>query len=209
MMTNNRESASKEWDALLTRTQKDPFGAYPFFVPTIPGNDNKDMVKWIELMRSPEEMQYIDTRTELKQTVGALFGVMPIFQADLSTSSGLNNEGLTITVTTRAIESGQKIYNEQVLPWLLRQFAVTDWKYMLNPPEEKDEMAELQREAQEMANAEAMKRMGFEVKRSPDGKFIYSDKPTQPVQNAGLAIATSPEAQPPARLDGQPDNPTG
>ena len=83
---------------------------------------------------------------------------------------------------------------------------------MLKPPEEKDEMAEKQREAQEIANAEAMQRMGFEVKMTPDGEFIYSDKPEQvdspPSPTFGspdpLAGAVQNTA---ARIDGTPQKP--
>jgi uncharacterized OB-fold protein len=208
LKTSNVDSASKEWEAFLDRSQKDPYGIYPMFMPTSQ-NDTGEIAKFIEFMRAPEEMQYIETRTEIKQTIGALFGVMPIFQADLSTSSGLNNEGLTITVTTRAIESGQKVYNEKVFPFLLAQFGITDWEYRLKPPEEKDEMAEKQREAQETANAEAMKRMGFLVELTPDGKFKYSDKPEEAAQDSpptpGFSQAQPAIAQANAsRLDGQP-----
>ena len=209
LKTSNVPSAEKEWDAFLDRSQKDPFGIYPMFIPQ-GANDSGEAAKFIEFMRSPEEMQYIETRTELKQTAGAYFGVMPIFQADLSTSSGLNNEGLTITVTTRAIESGQGVYNNKLFPFLLTQFGITDWEYKLKPPEEKDEMAELQREAQEISNAQAMQSLGFEVKMTPDGEFTYSDKPeaaqiTPPTPGFSQAQASATPPNSASRLDGQPE----
>ena len=207
--TNNPESMEKEWEAFLDRAQKDPYGIYPLFVPS-KGDDSGKLVEYIEFMRSPEEMQFIETRTELKQTVGAFFGVMPIFQADLSTSAGLNNEGLTITVTTRAIESGQGMFNNKVLPFLLSQFGISDWEYVLKPPEEKDEMAEKQREAQEIANAQAMQQLGFKVERTADGKFKYSAKP-EPQEQAAPEPSQKPAELPAlnaARLDGQPQKPT-
>ena len=202
--TSNVESMTKEWEAFLDRAQKDPFGIYPMFVPSTQQDQGK-LAEYFEFMRSPEEMQFIETRTELKQTVGALFGVMPIFQADLSTSSGLNNEGLTITVTTRAIESGQKVYNDKVFPFLLKQFGVTDWEYKLKSPEEKDQMAEEQLRAQRISNAQAMQALGFEVMRIEDEKFIYSDKPEQEEAPIPPPTPTSTEPQPPARLDGAPE----
>ena len=80
---------------------------------------------------------------------------------------------------------------------------------MLKSPEEKDEIAEEQLEAQRISNAQAMQSLGFEVSRTPDGKFTYSDKPEQeekaPV--AATPTPTSPGAQPPARLDGAPEAP--
>lgn len=204
--TNNVASMEKEWEVFLDRAKKDPYGIYPMFIPN-DGKGSSELVKYIDFARSCEEMQYIETRTELKQTIGAFFGVMPIFQGDLSTSAGLNNEGLTITVTTRAIESGQKVFNEVATPFLLRQFGVEDWNYVIKPPEERDQIAELQREAQEIANAQAMQSLGFNIERTPDGKFKYSDKPLkQEVQSQ-----TPPSAAhglPASRLDGTPDAPT-
>lgn len=204
--TSNVESMTKEWDAYLDRVQKDPFAIFPMFIPSTNQDASGKLADYLEFMRSPEEMQFIETRTELKQTVGALFGVMPIFQADLSTSAGLNNEGLTITVTTRAIESGQRVFNEKFFPFLLKQFGITDWEYVLKPPEEKDEMAEQQLEAQKISNAQAMQSLGFEVKRTPDGKFTYSDKPEQEAPSTP-PTPSSQVAQIPARLDGAPEAP--
>ena len=210
--TANRDSAEKEWSAYVDRVNKDPVGIYPMFSPPQQKDEGGDPIKWIEFMRTLEEMQYTEVRSEYKQSVGAFFGVMPMFGGDFSTSSGLNSEGLQVTVTNRASECGQGIFNSKVTPFVLAQLGITDWEYVLNPPEEKDVLAELQREAQAISNAQAMQTIGFKVlDRKEDGTFTYSEKPEEKEEAA--PPAQEEEAAPPAddntgRFDGAPERPT-
>ena len=134
--------------------------------------------QFIRLMDTPQEMNYIDVRDELRQRISALYGVANVFMADTSTGGGLNNEGMQIVVTNRAVESGQRIWNEIVFPRILQAMGMTDWIIRLPPPEEKDEMAPHQRFAQQVSNAEKMLALGFEVKYDPDrNEFRFSGEP--------------------------------
>jgi hypothetical protein len=76
---------------------------------------------------------------------------MPIFQGDTSAGVGLANEGLQIVVTNRAVEREQTLFNEKVLPWLIRQMGVSDWEYQLIPNEGRDVVARIQRETMRIA----------------------------------------------------------
>ncbi len=116
----------------------------------------------------------------------SIYGVMPLFQADLSGSGGLNNEGLQITVTNRAIQDGQGVFNEGFYPWLLEQLGVTDYKLILNPSEEKDEMAEQQLIAQKMTNAKLMQSMGFDIifNEEEDFEFEPTEEVVEPPEQA-------------------------
>jgi hypothetical protein len=175
-MTGSVESAEKKWSEFVDRAIEEPNNVFPLFINPGQANTNGDVVKFIDLMRTPQEMQYIDVRQELITKIGAFHGVMPIFQADLSQSAGLNSEGLQVTVTTRAVETGQSVHNS-FFAFLGYQLGLVDWEYKLNPPEEKDEMAELQREAQKIANAQGMKNLGFEVSLDDSGEFKFTEKP--------------------------------
>ncbi|MEW6295947.1 MAG: hypothetical protein AB1467_06730 [Candidatus Diapherotrites archaeon] len=170
--TRNKEGLVKTWEELLKNLEKNPHLIWPLAVES---NSTKGQVaQFINFMQSLEDMQYIEARNEMRRTIGALYGVMPLFQGDTSVSGGLNNEGLQITVTNRAVERGQRIYNEKIFPELLRQFGVTDWKLELNPSEEKDEMAELQRENLKIQNARLMLDMGFDVELTEQKEFKFS-----------------------------------
>ena len=66
--------------------------------------------------------------------------------ADNTTSGGLNNEGMQILVTNRAVQMAQNVYNNYVFPFLIKQFGITDWNLKLPPSEEEDEIAVLRKE---------------------------------------------------------------
>jgi len=207
--TSNTDSAQKAWEGFLQKAKSDPHGIYPLFVPTS-GQASEKVLEYVDFARTLEEMQYTEARNEMVNRIGAIFGVSPIFQADLSSSGGLNNEGLQITVTTRAMESSQRLFNDMAA-WIFEQLAIDDYEWKLNPPEEKDEMAELQREAQEIANAASHAALGFEVEKTPEGKFKYSETPKQAPQPSGTTAQEAPAVGTPmtARPDGTPETPSG
>ena len=66
------------------------------------------------------------------------------FMIDNGKSGGLNNEGMQILVTNRAVEFGQKVYTEVLFPRMLKEMNVYDWKLTLYPNEEEDEASKLQ-----------------------------------------------------------------
>jgi len=154
--------------------------------------ENKDgkggkAVEWIELMKPLGDMQFIETRNEMRRSIGATYGVMPLFSGDLSESGGLNNEGLQITVTNQAAEEGQKFYNEKVLPWILERFEIFDYKLELEEPEEKDEVIDAKIKGIKIDNAVKMTQMGFDVSyNAQDDEFTFSEEATTPSEQQGI-----------------------
>ena len=114
-------------------------------------------------MDTLEEMQYIAVRDEIRNRIAAFYGVSSIFMVDNGKSGGLNNEGLQILVTNRAVEFGQKVYTEVLFPRLLRQMNIHDWKLTLYPNEEEDEITRLRRDEQELNVAQRMAQLGFQL----------------------------------------------
>lgn len=205
--TPNMSSLEKAWNWMLDMFKKNPHMIPPIAIEgdTIKGN----FVEFIDFMRTLDEMQFTQMREEFRRTIGAVYGVMPLFQADISTSGGLNNEGLQITVTNRAVAEGQRIFNDGFYPWLLKQLKITDYVLELKPSEEKDEMAELQREAQKIQNARMMQSMGFDVTLNEDGDFEYepTEVPVTPPMPEGLGFSSpkpsTVEEQKPQRFTGE------
>lgn len=185
--TSNQNALFKAWDWLLDKLDPkrgvNPNMVYPLGIES--NSQRGNVAQYINFMQSLQEMQYTESRNEFRRSIGAIYGVMPLFQADTSTSGGLNNEGLQITVTNRAVEKGQKIYNEKVLPEILRQYGVTEFELILLPSEEKDEMAELQREQLKIQNAQIMHSMGFEIELDEEGEFVFSGEAKDLTQNLG------------------------
>ena len=78
-------------------------------------------------MDSLKEMDYVSVKDDLRDRVSAFYGVSKVFMADNTTSGGLNNEGMQILVTNRAVQKAQTVYNNYVFPFLVKQFGITDW----------------------------------------------------------------------------------
>ena len=180
--SSNQPALEKAWAWLLEKARKNPHVIHPLGITS---NSSRGQVgQFINFMNNLQEMQYTEGRDEIRRQIGALYGVSPIFQSDMSQSGGLNNEGLQITVTNRTVEAGQRVYNEGFFPQILKQLSITDWEMVLLPSEERDEMAELQREAQMIQNAMNMRSMGFDIKLKEDQSFEYSGdaKPVEETQ---------------------------
>lgn len=171
--------------------------------------DAKHMPTFIQLLGSFGDNQVLELKQELKERIGGLYGVSLVFQADTSTSGGLNNEGIQITVTNRAVEKGQGTYNDKVLPHLMKQYGVIDYVWTLNPNEERDMVAEEDLKAKKIANATALLTLGYVSKLQPNGDWDPEFDPDQAMElrtGAGALqppIGISPDNQ---RFTGEPDD---
>lgn len=170
VVTKNWESFKAFWKEQMNLVKGDPH--YTPIIPVEP-DGGQGKAEFIKFLGNMEEMQYTEVRDEFRREIAALYGVTPIFYADTSTSGGLNNEGMQITVQNRTTEQGHAIYNMNLFEDIVKAIGVTDYIYEMPPSEEEDEMAELQREAQRIVNAKAMNELGVEVEYTEDGEFQY------------------------------------
>jgi hypothetical protein len=169
------------WDESQERAQNDPHNVP---IMGVQHETGRGKVEYLKLMDSLAEMNYVPARELMNRQIAAIYGVSPIFQADVSTAGGLNNEGLQITVTDRAVDFGQSIYHNVVFPRLIKALGITDWKIKLRPSRETDEMAELQRWHQQLESARIGADLGLEVILK-EGKFEYSGTASSPTQQLG------------------------
>ena len=179
VQTRNMDSMRAFW-----RGVKEKMEADPHFIPVmgIEAEGGKGAVEWIKFMDSLKEMDYISVKDDLRDRISAFYGVSKVFMADNTTSGGLNNEGMQILVTNRAVQMAQNVYNEYVFPYLVKQFGITDWKLKLPPSEEEDEIAGLRKKEIEVNIAASIKNLGFEVDMDEDGNFTYKKPEPQPEQ---------------------------
>lgn len=179
VQTNNMESLVKYWKGVKEKLEKDPHYIPIMGIETDGGS--KGSIEWVQFMNTLKEMDYINVKDDLRDRIGAFYGVSKIFQGDTSTSGGLNNEGMQILVTNRSVELAQNVYNQYLFPFLLKQFGITDWNLNLLRSEEEDNVAELRRREIEINLATQIKNLGFEVDMDEDGNFIYSKpQPKEP-----------------------------
>ena len=180
VQTRNIESMKTFWRAVKEKMESDPH-----FIPVmgIEAVGGKGSVEWIKFMDSLKEMDYVAVKEDLRDRIAAFYGVSKIFMADNSTSGGLNNEGMQILVTNRAVEMAQNVYNNYVFPFLTRQFCITDWILKLPPSEEEDEIAVLRKREIEVNIAASTKNLGFEVDMDENGEFTFSKpEPKEPAE---------------------------
>tara|TARA_R110002020_G_scaffold53057_7_gene148789 strand:+ start:2662 stop:4305 length:1644 start_codon:yes stop_codon:yes gene_type:complete len=178
VQTRNMDSMRSFW-----RGVKEKMEADPHFIPVmgIEAEGGKGGVEWIKFMDSLKEMDYISVKDDLRDRISAFYGVSKVFMADNTTSGGLNNEGMQILVTNRAVQKAQNVYNSYVFPYLVKQFGITDWELRLPPSEEEDEIAVLRKREIEVNVAASVKNLGFEVDMDEDGNFTF--KKPEPEEN--------------------------
>jgi len=171
VQTRNMDSMAAFWRGVKERMEQDPH-----YIPVmgIEADNGKGSVEWIKFMDSLKEMEYVSVKDDLRDRISAFYGVSKVFIADNTTSGGLNNEGMQILVTNRAVQMAQNVYNNYVFPFLTKQFGITDWNLKLPPSEEEDEIAGLRRRELEVNIAASVKNLGFEVEMDEDGNFTFN-----------------------------------
>jgi hypothetical protein len=141
--TDNIQSTASFWKGVEEKMERDPH-----YVPKVgvESSTGRGRVEWVKFMDTMDEMQYAQVREELRQRISAFYGVSNVFMQDSGKGGGLNNEGLQILVTNRAVEYGQKVYTRDLFPRMLKEMGVNDWKLSLYPNEEEDEVTRLRRD---------------------------------------------------------------
>jgi len=182
VQTRNMDSMKSFWRGVKEKMEQDPH-----FIPVmgIESEGGKGSVEWVKFMDSLKEMDYIQVKDDLRDRISAFYGVSKIFMADNSASGGLNNEGMQVLVTNRAVEMAQTIWNNYVFPFMTDEFGITDWSLKLPPSEEEDEIAVLRKREIEVNVAAAIKNLGFEVDMDDEGRFIYTKPKPKPEQAEG------------------------
>ena len=205
--TDNLESMKSFFKSMDEKLERDPH-----YIPKIgiESNTGKGGVNWVKFMDTLEEMQYLAVRDEMRQRIASFYGVSNVFMMDTGKSCGLNNEGMQILVTNRAVEFGHKVYTEHLFPRLMEQLDVGDWKLTLYPNEEEDEVTRLRRDEMEVNIAQRMVMLGYQPEIVEEGnrdiRFIYK-KPDPAQQQMGGGMPPGGGMMPPGGMPGMPGMP--
>lgn len=203
--SRNIQSLQKMFDKMKVEMQKDPYGLTPLMVENERGG--KNMVQYVNLTGSLQDLQFIDIRDEFRRTIGALYGVLPLFSGDLPT--GWNQEGLEMTVTNRAVQDGQEILKEGFFDPLCEMLGVRDYEIYLHEGEETDEMRDEQLKGMKIANAVSMHSMGFKIRLDGNKDFVYANTPEEPADpskqgtDGGARSTTTPKTEQQTNLQGE------
>ena len=161
------------------------------------------MAQWIDFTGSLKELEFMALRKELRQIIGAVYGVLPLYYGEMV--GGWSQEGLQVTITNRAVKWGQDVLYASFLKKFSELMNVDDWDIKLVQGEENDKLAELQRDGVEIQNMALLQQMGFDISRSHTGDFKVSKEaqPMEPVEmGRGRGTAAPKELQ--QNFDGQP-----
>jgi hypothetical protein len=164
-------------------------------------------VDYVPFMQDPSD-QMMAVKNEVRRAICSYFNVSPLFMSDVSGASGFNNQGHQITILNRAIEKGQSVYNERVLPWIVRQLGMLDWKFMLNKSEQAGEKDDAELQLLKDQHAMNLQQMGFDIWIA-EGHYKHSDRPIPQTElavqtNAGMNLPIAESEM--KRKDGEPEN---
>lgn len=169
--TANKTALMKTFDEIRQKTQQNPHGVKPIVAESA---DGRKPVEYIDMSKTLNEMQFTAQRDEYRQQIGAMYGVSPMFQNDMSTGGGLNNEGLQITVTNEVIQDRQNLFNDSFVDFVFREnLGYEDWTVTIVPDVEQDLMAEEQMKAQELQNAKTKLELGLNGRQTQDGEIVF------------------------------------
>ena len=184
VQTNNMESLVKYWKGVKEKLENDPHYIPIMGIESEGGSGGS--VQWVPFMNTLKEMDYIAVKDDLRKRISGFYGVSDVFMGDTTTAGGMNNEGMQILVTNRAVEMAQNAYNKYLFPFLMEQFGITDWKVQLLRSEEEDQTSHLRRREIEINLAVQMKNLGFEVDMNEEGDFVFKKFPPKELVEAAV-----------------------
>ena len=172
--TSNKASLNKTFNEMRDQAKRDPYDIYPIMVENERGNRN--FVQYVNFTGSLQELQLDKVRDEFRRTMGAMFGILPLFAGEIQEGSW-SQEGLQTMVVNRAVTADQEGAQDTFYDPLLKILGVNDWVLKLQQAEDTDLLREEQIAYQKNMNAQSMQAMGFGVELDADGNFVYTDKP--------------------------------
>ena len=170
----------------MINEEMDKFRNDPSYIPMFPLELNAE-VKFVRMDDSPFEVAWDKLREEFRRVISSMYGISNIFTNDTSVGGGLNNEGLQLAATNRSIEDSHQVLLESLLKPLSAAICGVpihelEYYYEMNPHEEMDKMAELQRTNQKLLNMQLAQMIGAEVVLDSNGEFVLSNPlPDQPL----------------------------
>lgn len=172
MRTSNPDAAFEFWKDVDDKLNKDPHYIPKMFLEG-DGNGAGSGMEFVRFMDTLEEMQYIPVRDEIRRTIASLYGVTNIFIGDTSGVGGMNSEDTQIDITNMAAESGIAIYNDHIMPELLKWLNINDWNYELQSPFEENLQRELNENTSKVQIAQSMQQLGFDIELGEDDIFDF------------------------------------
>ena len=183
--TDDPESLRKEREHIAAQTRLDPN-----YIPmvAVSSRNQRGRVDMVRLFHTLQEMDYLPVKEEIRERVGAVWGVTPAWQGAPEAFGGLSTQTQQLVVMSRVVESDQRLFHEKVFPKILKAFGITDFELLLPTPEEKAEATRISFAQQRVGIASQLAQLGFEIKLKEDNigleeaEFIVTGEMAKTVQ---------------------------
>ena len=190
--TDDPESLRRERAHIAAQTKLDPN-----FIPmvAVSARSQRGRVDMVRLFHTLQEMDYLPVREEIRERVGAMWGVTPAWQGAPEAFGGLSTQTQQLVVMSRVVESDQRLFHEKVFPILLDAFGITDWELQLPNPEEKAEATKISFAQQKVQVANTLAQLGFTITLKEQGvslgemEFVVSGDQVPTAQMTGQQTA--------------------
>jgi len=190
--TDDPDSLEVEIERIKTQMLNDP-NTFPWVAAS--ARNNRGKTDFVKLAYTFQELDYLPVRQEIRERIAMLWGVTPLFTGDAqSAGGGLAKESAQTSMHDALIESYQSIFNDTIMPNLLKQLGVDDWTIGLAPPREETEDINLAMEKQRIEIATQMQQLGFEPQKDTgkDIRFTYKKAAAPPGGDPMAAMAGAP-----------------
>jgi hypothetical protein len=159
--TDDAESLRKEREHIAAQTRLDPN-----YIPmvAVSSRNQRGRVDLVRLFHTLQEMDYLPVKEEIRERVGAVWGVTPAWQGAPEAFGGLSTQTQQLVVMSRVVESDQRLFHEKVFPKILKAFGITDFDLVLPTPEEKAEATRISFAQQRVGIASQLSQLGFDIK---------------------------------------------
>lgn len=196
VVTDNVEGFNSTKSEVEARMQQDPH-----YIPwmAISSKSGQGKMEFVRFAYSLDELNYLPVRDEIRERISGLYGVSSIWMASMGGGGGLNNETQQLTVMSRVVEGAQRSYFSDVFPKLETALGITDWHFVINTPEETNELAEIQIIQAKATVASTFVQMGFGARWDAEAKeFTYDGeiKSMQEQMQTQQSMAAGPVATP-------------
>ncbi len=159
------DNIRQAWEYLSNKARENPTQPIPLILETTAEDAPKKIIEKVDLNLNPAEMQMMEMVKQMREQVGLVYGVQPMFSLGTgggSVGGGLSNQGLQVAVTNRTIKDSQRVWNSALL-WLSSSLGITDYVAELRSNENEEELSRVQLETERAKFAQMLKGFGFDV----------------------------------------------
>jgi len=199
--TDDPEALESEIERMKLQLLEDP-NTFPWVAAS--ARTQRGRTDYVKLGYTFEEMDSVSIRQEIRERIGMLWGVTPMYQGDArSGGSSFSRENAQTNMYQELIESYQAVIDDGIINVILEQLGITDWDRPLKAAHGQANQEKLELDKLTIDIATAMLNLGFEPEliREKDGIEFYYKQAMNPLE--AMQGGPMPMGMPGSENDGQ------